>query len=752
MRLPLNIVHRLLLLVVLLPWLAIAIAQDTDDSAEPVLSVVSPEQMLELRATLQDSRARLMQMAEAVDTTQAQAWLEASPATRFVERMAATDEASAEHGMWQATLDLETEGAERLRGALERAQLVRSSGERIDEAVQRITLMLGTQQRTSDETSLSAIEADIAAQERRRAQVSLEQEQKRQTRDRLETQERTQAELLERLRQELAAGPAATPWGPLEEAALSDVLTAWEQAQARRAEARLLAAQLDGQTAGPRMEILSLELRVLETEGQWLAQRIGQLSTQYTQRSGEELRNLRDDIRGVTQREPEVVRRFGTEIEALLKRIDRIAQVQARVGELQAERERYTQMEADLTQTLAGVRERLEIGGLTDVLGGLLMEEERRVRKLTDLRLTLRDLERENVQSRLHNITVRDELRALPSAPVLSDDRARFEILRLQRQVIEIELQADEQLTEQLRNAEVRLRTVVERVDELAEVLRESLLWWPSHQPVGLEWARHVLPALLILLDPGAWKEIHSAMFAVTVGAPVGTLLTLLLAVGLFLSGRGVHKQLARLAEKTAHPFSDRMGLTFQAVGWSLLRVLPVPVLLASIGYRLQQLPDIGSGVEVLAVVLFGAALWWLVGHLFVLFSSKKGVGMAHFQWNPLVVRRLRRHLSWYMPLLLLMAVFLALTFGHQNELLPDVFGRLGLLAITFLSGLFAWQMLAPRTASEASEQQERRRRLVRIVLAAFALVLLGLTLAGYLLTVAVLLDRTINSVIVVAG
>lgn len=189
----------------------------------------------------------------------------------------------------------------------------------------------------------------------------------------------------------------------------------------------------------------------------------------------------------------------------------------------------------------------------------------------------------------------------------------------------------------------------------------------------------------------------------------------------------------------------------FQAVGRSLLRVLPVPVL-ASTGYRLEQLPEIGPGVEVLAVVLFGAALWWLVGHLFLLFSRKHGVGMAHFQWDPLVVRRLRRHLTWYMPLLLLMAVFLALTFGHQNELLPDVFGRIGLLTITFLSGLFAWQMLAPRTQSEATEQQERRRRLVRFALAAFTLALMGLTLAGYLLTVAVLLDRTINTVIVVAA
>lgn len=351
MRLPSKSWCRLPILAVLLPWFAFATAQELNGTQ----LVVSPQQLLELRATLQGKRARLVQMAEVIDTAPAQSWLQAGPAARFAERMAATDEASVERSMWQAAIDLEMEGAERLRGALERADLTRAAGERIDVSVQRITLMLGTQQRTGDDTSLSAIEADIAALERRRAQVALEQEQKRQTLERLEAQARTQSELLERLRQELAAGPDALPWGPLEDEALSDALAAWEQAQARRAEARLLGAQLDGQTAGPRTEFLRLELRVLEIEAQWLAQRMAQLSSEYAERSGEELRTLREDLRRVTEREPEAAQRFSTEIEALLKRIDRIAQVQGRVRELQAERERYTQMETDLTQTLAGV-------------------------------------------------------------------------------------------------------------------------------------------------------------------------------------------------------------------------------------------------------------------------------------------------------------------------------------------------------------------------------------------------------------
>jgi potassium-dependent mechanosensitive channel len=745
--------HRLLILVLLLFWAIGGTAQERNDTGRAAPPVVTVQQLQELRATLRDSRERLATMVEAVDTGPAEGWLEASPADRLVERRDATDEDSAERSLWQGAIEHEMVGAERLRGALERAALALNAGQRLDAAQLRIAELLDTPLPSDEDPSLTRLEEDIAALDSRRTQVSLELDQKRQTLERLETQARTQEETLERLRQELAAEPDAMPWGPLEEATLTDAFAAWEQARARRAESRIIAAQLDGQTVGPRIEILRLEQRVLEIEARWLGQRLGQLSAVLAERAGEELRALRDEVRRLIEREPEGAERFGPEIDSLLQRIDQIARIQARTRELQEQRERYAQLEIDLTQTLASVQERLEIGGLTDVLGGLLIEEEQRLRRLGDLRFVLRDLERELTQSRLRDITLRDELRSLPAVPSeLVDDRAQFELRRLQRAVLETQLQGEEHLTDQLRHAEVRLRAVVLQIDELTRILREALFWWPSHQPVGLEWATVIPTALVALFDPASWKAIHDALIEVTVGTPLGTLLTLLVAAGLFTWGRAAPVQLARLAEKTTHRFSDRIGLTFQAMGWSLLRALPVPVLLASTGFRLQRIPDIGPGVEILAVVLFIAAVWWLAGHLFLLFTSRNGVGMAHFDWNPLVVRRLRRHLAWFMPSQLLLIMFLALTFGHPSESVSDVFGRAGLLAATFLTGLFAWRMLAPRKASEAGAPEERRRRLVRIVLMGFALALIGLTLAGYLLTVAALLGRTINTLIVVAG
>ena len=743
-----------LLIILLLAWGTGLAAQERNNHGAAAPPVTT-QQLLELRNDLSDGREKVLPMVEAIDTGPAEAWLDGSPADRLAERVDATATEVAENSLWKAALEHEQSGTERIRGALERAGLALAAEQRLADAERRLREILDGRlvPLSPDDRTLSRIEEDIAALDRRRTQVSLEQDQKRQTLERLETQSRTQEETLERLRQERAADLEVELWGPLQDQALSGALEAWEQARDRRADARIVAAHLDGQALTPRMEVLRLELRALELESRWLGQRLGQLSEELAERTGEELRVLRGDLRRLTDREPEATERFAPEIQSLMHRFDRISETQARIRELQVQRERYIQIESDLTSTLASVRERLEIGGLTDVLGGLLIEEERRLRGLLELRFVLRDLERELAQSRLRDITLRDELRTLPPAPLeITEDRAAAEIQRLKREVIVMQLHADEMLTEQLSQAEVRLRAAVLQIEELSQLLRESLLWWPSHTPVGAEWSLRFPAALMALLDPASWKEIRSALIQVTIGRPAGSLLTLLVAALLMVWARGTPSHLARLAEMTTHRFTDRIGLTFQAIGWSLLRVLPVPVLLASTGFRLQRLPDIGPGVEMLAIVLFSTALWWLVGHLFLLFTSRNGVGTAHFEWNPAVVRRLRRHLAWYLPTQLLLIAFLALAFGHPSDLVADVFGRAGLLASVIVTAAFAWRMLAPWKDAESTAQQERRRRLARVALMGYALILVGLVLAGYLLTVGTLLGHTINTVVVLAG
>ncbi|HEX7080945.1 MAG TPA: mechanosensitive ion channel domain-containing protein [Gammaproteobacteria bacterium] len=738
------------------------------EPAEPVERREPPvmaEEVEQLRDDLEAGQERIAPMLEAVDPSEAQAWLDASPLERLRERLAdpaLTDEARA---LWQEALDREQAAAERVRAAVNSATLVASGDQRLQEAerqVQAIGESLARGDAADAERPLSGIEQEIASLQSREAQIGLGLDQRRETLARLEEQLRRQAETLEQLRrvreQELAAADAEE----VDDPALAEAQQAARAALDRSTDARIVAAQLDSRTTPPRIELLRLEIRADELQARWIEERLQSLEAEFDRRSTAELRVLSADLQTLIEGDPGITQRLGGPITALRAQIDRIGSTQNRIRALQEDREDYRQIENDLTQTLANVRERLAVGGLTESLGGLFLEEQRRLGAFSDLRFTLGAIERELAQSRLRAISLRESQRENRSASAGGGtvDAGAAELRRIREQVTGALLEGEESLAEQLQQNEARLRAVVALVDELDLLLRETLLWWPSHEPISAEWLMRVPAAVMALLEPESWQATGSAVRRVTLGSPGISFLTLLVVGFVYRSGRRTGRRLWELAEKTRHRFTDNIGLTFKAMGWSLLRILPVPMLLAVLAYRLRQLPETAPGVEILSAVLFSAAVWWLAGHLLVLFISRNGVGTVHFEWNPSSVLRLRRDLPWYLPVQFVLIICLALAFGHPNDVVFDVLGRAALVVAASLTGLLAWRLLAPRAEPEHAAEQDgpahampdRRRRLIRLAAVGYAGALVILAAAGYLLTVSELLRRTIDTAVVAGG
>lgn len=592
---------------------------------------------------------------------------------------------------------------------------------------------------------------------------------------------RGQSAAIEQLRRERDSGAESESNGdaaPAEDggSSLTDAHRSAAAALERRRDAPLIAARLDARSLPVRADLQRLEIAAYELEEAWLAARLERLHAELGERSTAALRELSAELQRLIAREPDLDSRSGPAVAALRDGIDGAARTQIRIRELQRERQRYGAIEDDLAGTLESVRERLEVSGLTDALGTLFLEEQRRLRALGDLHVALDALEQEIAQSRLRAIALRESVRALPepSGSVL-DDGGAAALRDLERRVVDAQLQGEETLIEQLRGAESRLRAVIERADELGRILRETLLWWPSHVPISAEWLQQVPHALVALIEPAAWRETRAALRAVTLESPGNALMTLALVGLLFRAGRRTGSHLRRLAERTRHRFTDSIGLTYKAMGWSLLRVLPAPVLLMALSLRLEQVPDAHAGVDILAAVLSTAAVWWLAGHLLALFISRNGVATVHLGWNATLLERLRRDVKWYMPIQFVLIMCLALAFMHPNELVFDVFGRAGLVAAGALSALLAWRLLAPEPAHGAAGEFDhggkpepahgraaepdhdgsgRRRSVLRILAVAYAAALVVLALAGYLLTAGELLARTIDTavVLIIAG
>src|SRR5690606_31492645 len=126
---------------------------------------------------------------------------------------------------------------------------------------------------------------------------------------------------------------------------------------------------------------------------------------------------------------------FGAELAQLRALIDEGAETQSRLRELQVERERYAALESDLMRKLANVHDRLAVSGLTDTLGTLFLEEQRRLRALGDMRITLEAVERELAQSQLRIIGLRELLPTTSDATTLADDSALAALAELRARV-----------------------------------------------------------------------------------------------------------------------------------------------------------------------------------------------------------------------------------------------------------------------------------------------------------------------------
>src|SRR5690606_901853 len=275
------------------------------------------------------------------------------------------------------------------------------------------------------ERALSAIDQDIVTLDTRRTQLALGRDQRRETLARLEEQFRGQAETIEALRREReASAGSSAPSGSADDSAVNEARAAESAAAERRRDAELIQAQLDALAMPVRIDLLKLEAQVDELELAWIAEQLAELRVEFDQRSTAALSQLTRDLQRLVEREPDAEQRFGAELAQLRTLIDQGAETQSRIRALQAEREGYTALREDLSNRLENVRLRLEHSGLTDAVGTLFLEEQRRLGTLGNVDVAIRQIARELDQSRVRIIGHRELVPSAVTGVPLAEDEA----------------------------------------------------------------------------------------------------------------------------------------------------------------------------------------------------------------------------------------------------------------------------------------------------------------------------------------
>src|SRR5690606_30346390 len=161
----------------------------------------------------------------------------------------------------------------------------------------------------------------------------------------------------------------------------------------------------------------------------------------------------------------------GAELAQLRTLIDQGAETQSRIRALQAEREGYTALREDLSNRLENVRLRLEHSGLTDAVGTLFLEEQRRLGTLGNVDVAIRQIARELDQSRVRIIGHRELVPSAVTGVPLAEDEAPSALRDLQRRVADTLLQGEGKLIEELEETDRLLCDVSGIICALARCL-----------------------------------------------------------------------------------------------------------------------------------------------------------------------------------------------------------------------------------------------------------------------------------------
>ncbi|MCA1853758.1 MAG: hypothetical protein LC647_15605, partial [Beggiatoa sp.] len=407
--------------------------------------------------------------------------------------------------------------------------------------------------------------------------------------------------------------------------------------------------------------------------------------------------------------------------------VDRLGQTQAARKAVEAEAQ---QIEKDFK----GARQKIEIAGLSQALGQVLREQRRKLPDTRRYHQDSKDRQAEIARVGLGVLQLEEQRSASMDVPTrvrrLMDAEVDSSIPPEERGRIEAELQTllndqqaiygrlSEAYTSYLRalgELDFAERRLIDGAQGYAAFLDQRLLWIPSARPLGVKAGEDLWSATLWLFSPRHWLQVlQSFTGAGARGASDLIFASLfLLALGLLGMQRRWQAKIEAVSAQVANPHSDRFVLTLQALSLTALTAAPLPLLLATLGWRLKGIDEasasafpraVGEGLIHIALPLFFFVAFYRL-------CRTDGVAEDHFRWRESALTVLRRHLRWLIPVAL-PALFVTAVVGWEaQEVHRDSLGRLAFIVSMMAFTVFAERILNPKGGVFAEQLRRHPKR-----------------------------------------
>ena len=425
-----------------------------------------------------------------------------------------------------------------------------------------------------------------------------------------------------------------------------------------------------------------------------------------------------------------------------------------------------------IQQAFARSMERLEIGGVSQVIGRLFVEERRNLPQVSQYRAEVRERRKTLAQIGLAQVRTKEQRRELtPIAAsvestmaeiddgTLSDEElqeTRAQVERLLRDRRDLLDQVSATYTSYMRalgDLDLAQQSLLDAADDYKVFLDRHLMWIPSASFFGPDSVRNLGPALAWLLSPRSWGDAFVTLLD-TLQEDIGFSLTALAALllAIFLR-RPLFAQNKKISSRVGNIYRDNIGLTLGALGIAVLRAAPLPLTLLLLSWALSRGINPSDFTHALSRALGAVAPFLYNALLFRILCADGGVLQVHFDWGAGRLPRIRRQLDRLIAIGVPIIFVAALTYsspvsGHRESL-----GRLAFMAVLIVFSGIAHPLLHPVKGAAAKYYSDnpagwasRFRWIWYVLVAGAPLLLVAITLVGYLYTAAILTRQIIDT------
>jgi potassium efflux system protein len=384
------------------------------------------------------------------------------------------------------------------------------------------------------------------------------------------------------------------------------------------------------------------------------------------------------------------------------------------IQEISQERQNVEDEFLEVKEELNTVRARLAQMGFSETMGQdylrdqyLDLESELLAQQLASkkdkakiLEIRLRRWEAHDRYKLLANLD--DSVDRVLTEKVTPEDQARlkpeiFRQLTSQRELLKKLDDAYEKSYSNMITLDTRRKELEVKIIAFRTFLDERLLWIPSTFFLNLQVLKDLNHALAWLLDSDSWAQSMRLVITEAKKLPNLTGLILLIIILIFILRRRMLKRLATIAEQVGNVHMDRFSYTLEALVYTILLALPIPLAVGYISSLIAETPTAPEFTRALGHGLYYAAILLLVMLFLFSLSRKRGISGMHFRWSESTKTVLRRNMIWFTVIVVPLSIIIRMVEFQEEDAYRGSLGRVVLLIGLIAMAVFFQRILRTR-------------------------------------------------------